>query len=406
MLFGRLIKKIKQKLRPKEYIVKTESPEEWRRTIPKAVSRELARLEGEVERLRRENERLRKLLEARLSAEEEALVREAHRLEQRKKAEAERKTIKIEFKFPKPVIITSAIGHEPFRGGDGELYKFWRGIELSYTPKGTYVSLLLSKRPKDKKFGKLGSIPFDNFLSLFENPHALVNDLKLGMVKVMLTPDGKFIPPKLPCYSIEGGTEGNAPSDPPDENPSDEKKQKKKAKETKKVESPIVRVKEIDTSEFIRTRDPETVGTVLAAWDFAQQQINERYKASIVEKQALLDKIEAELVAESYRVQVDRLGSLLKAALDKLDVLTARLAETKMLETDARMKQTIAEGVVKAQWEAIRGTQEQIRRLGLPAEERVRRNVERDFTFATDKVMEILGIAQGLTPIIKKEEKR
>ncbi|RLJ10371.1 MAG: hypothetical protein DRP15_00015 [Candidatus Aenigmatarchaeota archaeon] len=419
--------KIKEKLRPKEYIVATESPEAWREAVSKGVSRELARLEGEVERLRRENENLRKQLRAKLKVEEKALIEEAHKLEEKLKKKIKQKSIRIEFNFPRPVIITSIIGHEPFRGTDGEYYRFWRGIELTYTNEGTYFSLLLSKKPKDKKLGKLGFIPFENFLSLFENPYALVNDLKLGIVKIMLTPDGKLIPQTLPCYSIKNEEKEVEVDDPPEEK--EEKKEeskpsgrktKKKAKSKKEekkesedkssevIEKTIARVKELDTREFIRTRDPETIGTVLAAWDYAQHLISERFKAAKIEKQALLDKLDAELALEIYKEHVDRLGSFLKAALDKLDVMSDRLAETKMLETDARVKAAISEGVTMSQWEAIRRLYERIERLGLSPEERVRRNVERDINFAISRVMETLGIAKGLAQEVRKggEEKK
>jgi len=399
MMFRKIFRKIKDYLKGikgKSYWVKTESIEEWRKVIPKAVSRELARLEGKVEKLEKERENLLKVIESLKGDMEKKLVLKALEEEKKIKKERKEKRVKILFNFPKPVTIISVIGNEMFKGGNGKVYKYWRGLELSYEKDGTYVSFLLSENPKTDKLGKLGTIPIESFINVFENPNTLVNDIKVGIVKVNIDPNGKLIPKKLPCYEIAGYEIAEEPV----------KKKGKKGKNDEKIKKTVMRIKEIDVNELIRTRDPETVGVLLAAWDYAFEQVNKRHEALLNEKKALMDKIEAELALKAMERAVDRSNALLEHALNKLDVLSKRLGETKVLETDARLKQTIAEGVVKSQWEAIRNINEEIKKVGMSDEEKVRRNVERDFTFAMNKVMEALGIARGLTPVVKKEEKR
>lgn len=382
-MFG-FLKKLFTSVR-KEYFLKTESPAEFKYYLDLATRRELARLEGEVERLRSQNAQLKKVIERLKKGYDEKMVKEAKKQEKEiKKREAEA-TVPWLWLFgvqrPK---VCSFDGHKPFKfkvNGKVKTFKYLAGAELEERDGNTIIkNLLLSEKPNETDVSKMGRVPcglsFVNYPYIFSHPYNFINELKLGLVTLNITPDGRFVPPRIEVETEE---------------------------EIKSEE--IKRLAEIDM-KMLEGAPPELRNLILSLYKRIEDLESEKREAMKSEQRAIIDKLDAETAAEVQKENMDRLTSQLEAALKTINTLADSLAETKRMEIRARTKQAILEDEVRALWEALEEKIESMKGLGADEKEKLLQELKRDMKFVTDRVIETLGVAQGLTPIIKKGEEK
>jgi len=373
----------------KEYFLKTESPAEFKYYLDLATRRELARLEAEVERLRSQNVQLKKVIEQLRKGYDKKLVEKAKKQEREIKRREKEATLPWVWNFfgvqrPK---VCSFDGYKPFKfkvNGKVKTFKYLAGVELEEVDGNTVIkSLLLAEKPNEKDVRKMGRVPcglsFVNYPYIFSHPHNLMNELKLGLVTLNITPDGRFVPPKI-------------------EVDSDVDENEIKSKEIK-------RMAEIDT-KMLEGAPPELRNLILSLYKRIEDLESEKREAMKSEQRAIIDKLDAETAAEVHKENIDRLTSQLESALRTVSTLADSLQETKMMEIRARMKQAILEDEVRALWEALEEKIEQMKGLGADEKEKLLQELKRDMRFVTDRVIETLGVAQGLTPVIKKGEEK
>ena len=203
MIRGFLYKKIKNFLSnrkiKREYYLRPE-PDDYK-SLDIAIKRENAELMGKLARVEYENENLRKIIQS-LKNEFEKEIEEEVRLQEKEiKKLKKSSSYRILFKYPvkTPPQLLSFFKHKRFKDGNGNTYKFIRGIQLSNNTYGRspLIDILISRTPKDKKIGVIETgVELSDIDKLFDL-NTIINDLRAGRVIINLTPDGEFVPPKL-----------------------------------------------------------------------------------------------------------------------------------------------------------------------------------------------------------------
>jgi len=198
-MFSKIMKRIREKLRPKEVYARIYDTETYRKLVPKGLSYENAQLKKEnlllKKSLKEKEEYLRYLIEKlEGKIQEEAYIQEKQ-IEKIKKS----REFKILLKPEKPISVVSAYSFEPFRDADGTEYPYLAGFKICHDPDSAlpYLKLLLKKSPKEKKVMALNTQPRIWFpysiIKLFRDVRMLFHSLKHGgRLEVLITPDGLF----------------------------------------------------------------------------------------------------------------------------------------------------------------------------------------------------------------------
>jgi len=365
----KLVDKLKRKVEHREFYIKV-GPD-YHEKLGLAVRRENAELLAEVNKLKDENEKLKELIkkikQTELKKEEEEVKIQEKQI---KKIRKENRYI-ILFKNVAPQIV-SVLRHKYFKGSDGTVYRFLRGIEIEDTRNGPVINFLISRTRKDKKLGRLEGPPFEYIPYLFDLK-TLVSDLKAGRLIVNIDNNGNFIPPRI---EVEESDDANK----------------------KKFSRDIEKIKTIDIKHLLKTKDPEVIEAIMSLYSELNKALAEKAEAQKMEKQALMEKIDAEISAESYEQAFDRATSMLGVTLSRLDTAYDQLTKTKVSEISSRLKQTLAEMIARQQWKALDEALDRIGKLGKEEKEVIKESIQKDIQFASDQIINALLTARGLLP--------
>lgn len=384
-----LIKSIREFLRSifgkvhQEFFVRTE-PDVVKQT-ELALRRENAELWATV---KKQAEKIRKLEAALKKFKEEyevEIVEEAKLQEKVIRRIRKENRYAFIFKGKKFPILVSVIRHKYFRDGNGSAYKYWRGIEIEDTKKGPVINLLVSKTPNDKVLGRIEGPPFQYFPYLFTDIYGLVQDLKTGIVTVNIAPDGTFIPPSLPTSDDEEEREGEEKLNKLKEEVEEEKTPSKSFKKKAK------RAAYIDLAHILKTKDPEVIDAILSLYKRLSRAEGEKLRAMEREKEALLESIEAKVVAQSKKKALDRATAFTQMFFEKLENAYSKLQETKVKEIDARLKQTLTEMVIQTLWGVIDEIlARRVPKISKEDREIIRREIKEDVEMAARNILQIL----------------
>ena len=410
-LFYRVIRNAikKKKIKKRDYYAKIETPEDLR-MVGVGVKRENAELQAKLAKAETQNEKLGGILKGLKDEQDSSILKEVKLQEMEIKRLKRQDTYRLLFKFPtkSPPHILSVLRHKHFKGADGGLYKYWRGIEIVDSQIGPLMNLLVSKSPKDKEIGVLEGPSFGSLFDLF-NVNTLVNDLKTGRLVVNISPEGKFIPSTLyaenPFASAnqEGADEPPLQDDSPKDNSGDNSPKKKDNKPKKKstkeeIYDGVSRIMKIDMDTIIKDKDPETVQAFLALYNENASVRNQLRMSKESERNAITDKLNVQVENEGLEKSVDRLTTMTGAYNQELDKAYDELEYQAKGKIEADFRQAIADAMEHKLWSALNNALEQVEGLGREQKEVIKESVQKDQIFNMNQLIQAITAAGGLVP--------
>jgi hypothetical protein len=330
-------------------------PEVTKRELDEAFQKELGQEKARADRLEEEVLKLKKQLE---EERKKQLMKEFIEAREMEKAIAkERKRNRKIFLFRDdgrlPYVVSAYDNEEFFRDGTGKEWKIWRGFVFENTANGVMFNLILGN-PKEKAISVLRGVPFERLPDLF-NLKSLFTDVKIGKIPINLTKEGMFISPTMYSEPVNADEIDNRD---------------------------IQRMLKIDVKGILANADKQTKQAFYTLYKRYNQALNYAMEAEEREKEALMEKQEAELAARASMKMVEKSVPTLSMVTKKLEDAYGDLAPTIIKEQEARLKVVGMEALVQAMWDALDDALQRIKQIGKAPEERALKKIEDQLQFA------------------------
>lgn len=201
----KIIKTMKVEKIKGEYYVKVESPEEFRKTVKKAVRIEMAELLKQNMELKKKIKELENTISVLQKKKEQDIMAKISEQKRIISEIVKSGQFVLPFSFNNPIEFLDNEGN-PFIDENGVPNPYLQGIRLVQLPETVKIEFVLSKKKRAKKkedvtfLSPYPPVTISNIRYIFQDITTLIRSLRKGILVTNISPEGYLLTGTLPVY--------------------------------------------------------------------------------------------------------------------------------------------------------------------------------------------------------------